>query len=711
MVRANTTRKSGSSPKDLDYILDELCEALSRNRLFAYDRETSGFNPFTRKSTGISFAVPDELVPANCSNKCCPDEMFPKSWYLPFMPERAHHMTNEEARRRYPGQYFSVRQVIDRISPYMEDPDKAKVGQNLKFDLKFDTKEGIRTKGQIIDTCVGSSLCDENRSKHDLKTLAMDYLAHDMVRFKELGGLFSASMESYGADDSCQSLRLWTDIFEPQLKKEGLLKVFLELECRIVPILCAMELKGCKIDVGYLDELARYLSKLRAETEEKAWKAAGQQFQITSPEAVGNLLFNVLRWRKKGQILTATGKISTAEDVLSRYVDDKKTGPLAKAILTHRKIGKLKETYVDTLRKDALALDGRVRSLFNQVHKPWENKGGAVTGRFSSSRDKELGGTNFQNIPLRPNPYLGDTGKKIRNAFIAEEGNVLVILDYAQIELRFMAHLSQDPTLLKAYRGWDCAECGAKGELVLVTHECPKCGAGDGHRRREKGCKICDERDVPEGAPVHGFCLGLDLHQITADLCKIPRFLGKMVNFLLLYGGQPKLLASKADIGLKLAEVTYVRYFKAYPGIKRYHDRMIRQVMRTGFVTTVLKRRRRFPHKRGRSIKPWEHEWRQIVNFPVQGSAADLMKVGMRNIHERFDREGLLVDDDTGLILQVHDEVCVETPKHRQKYVFELMRWEMEHAMAAASGLDKRDGITVPVVASGSCGSSWGSCK
>lgn len=679
-------------------VLDELCAALADADEFAYDLETTSFSPYTGKIMGISFAVWHKMVPSDCSNKCCAGELFPKSWYLPFVPERANHLSNEEARRKFPGQYYDIREVFDRIRPFMEDPQKAKVGQNLKFDGKFMTASGIRVRGQIIDTCVASSLCDENRSSHKLKDLVYDYLGHDMVRFDELGGLFSPPIDKYGADDSCQALRLWREVFKPQLEREGLMKVFLELECRIVRVLEAVELKGARIDVDYLDELDKYLIAEREKVEREAFELAGRSFQITSPEAVAHLLFTTLGWRKIGHVTTATGKISTAEGVLERYVDHPKYGPLARAILKHRKIGKLKSTYVDTLGLDARMIDGRVRSLFNQVHKPWENSGGAVTGRFSSSRDDDLGGTNFQNIPTRANAYLGDTGKKIRNAFVAEPGNKLVVLDLSQIELRFMAHYSQDKTLLNAYRNWDCVECGASGALRTVAHKCPKCGAPEGHRRREKGCALCDASDVPEDAPKHGFCLGLDLHSITAQICGVDRNMGKTVNFALLYGMIAKTLAARIECSVKLAEKIHYNYFKGYPGIRRYHQKSIAKVMRTGYITTVLKRRRRFPHKRGREIKPWEREWRQAVNHPIQGSAADLMKVGMRNIHERIEREAL---EDTGIILQVHDELAVETPEERASYVYDMMQYEMEHAFP----------IAVPVMAEGSIADSWGQAK
>ena len=193
--------------------------------------------------------------------------------------------------------------------------------------------------------------------------------------------------------------------------------------------------------------------------------------------------------------------------------------------------------------------------------------------------------------------------------------------------------------------------------------------------------------------------MGLDLHQITADLCGIPRFLGKMANFLLIYGGQAKLLAAQADIKIKLAEKIHRNFFKAYPGLTRYHDTCIAQVSKKGYVTTILKRRRRFPHKRGRVVRPYEREWRQAVNHPIQGSAADLMKVAMRNVHERLDREGL--SGHTAILLQVHDEIAIETPKEHAEYVFSMAQYEMENAFR----------ISMPIVATGDIGPSWGECK
>jgi DNA polymerase-1 len=346
------------------------------------------------------------------------------------------------------------------------------------------------------------------------------------------------------------------------------------------------------------------------------------------------------------------------------------------------------------LQQGALRIDGRVRSRFNQISAPVGRSGGGgggtATGRLSASSDEDLGGVNLQTIPSR-----SKTGKKIRGAFVAEDHCDLITYDFSQIELRFMAHYSRDKTLLDAYRKWDCVECGSKGETTDPLHACPVCGAPDGHRKLEKDCAICKTVDVPVDYPKHGFCLGLDIHQITADACGVERYLGKIINFALLYGLGAKGLARHLKITEKLAHKIRDAYFAKYRGIVLHNIRIQEEVMKYGYIRTILGRKRRFPEKKGKRLELWEREWRQAANAKIQGSAADLMKCAMRNTQRRLVKEGL--EDETKFILQVHDEMTLETPKTQSDYMCELVRYEMEHCFP----------IRVPVIAEGSKARSW----
>lgn len=561
---------------------------------------------------------------------------------------------------------------------------------NSKFDLKFEHRAGISVDNQIVDTCVASWLTNENSLTQRLKDLVKKIFGHEMTKFTELGGLFSPDIKNYGADDACQTLRLWRHL-EPVLEREGLMKVFLELECALPEILADMELRGVEIDVDLLDNLRGQIAGELEIVEKECFRLAGREFLITSPAEVGKVMFQELQWKQRGKIKlhATTGVPSTARGVLERYEKDK---PLASGVLKSRELRKLESTYIDPLIRSAEKMDGRTRTHFNQVPHP-RGGGGTVTGRLSSSSDEDLGGCNLQNIPSR-----SKTGQQIRYAFVASAGHTLVTYDFSQIELRFMAHFSQDKTLLAAYQTWRCGACKKTGRTRLSLHSCPECEAPE-FKLLESGRKQ-KMKMRPDGKPVEGyFCLGLDIHQITADACGVDRRLGKVINFALLYGLGAEGLSRRLKIKVSEARKIHKAYFRKYDGIVAHNNWIVDEVTRYGYVRTILKRRRRFPDKKGKRLNLWDREWRQAANTAIQGSAADLMKVGVRNVYRRLKTEELL--EDTGILLQVHDELTVETPEHRGEYMETLVRDELEGAF----------GISVPIIAEGSRGPSWGSNK
>ena len=667
--------------------VDEAVEACLKANTYALDLETSSFNPIRGRITGFSVATDTEVVPSNCHYGCCKGRMIPKAWYFQFLPELG--VSNEETAAVDPD-CIPMLPTFKRFRGVFSDHSKQVVMHNGKFDLKFFARVNIGIKNDLIDTCVASWLIDENRSSHKLKDLAKTLLRHEMVKYEELGGLFSPPISRYGADDACQTLRLWRH-FLPILREKKLEKIFHELECYIPRVLMDMELEGITMDIDLLEELRGQVEGELHEVEDECHRLAGRRFLVSSPQEVGLLLFRELKWKQRGEIRrTKKGSFSTDREVLERYEKDK---PLAANILKYRELAKLDSTYLVPLADAAQRIDGRVRSNFNQIPHP-RSGGGTVTGRLSSSKSEELGGTQLQNIPSR-----SETGKKVRNAFISAEGFDLVTYDYSQIELRFMAHFSQDQTLLDAYRKWDCVECGASGETTLSLHACPQCGIPDGHRKREKNCQLCDDADVPEDAPKHGFCLGLDIHQITADACGVVRYVGKIINFALLYGLGPGGLARHLKVSFARARKIRDAYFRKYHGIVLHNMNIQKEMMRTGKISTILKRFRNFPNCQGHHVDLRSREWRQGANAKIQGSAADLMKVGMRNVHRRLHLEGL--DEDTKILLQVHDELTLETPEHRTERVKLLTRDELE-------GVFK---ISVPIIAEGGSAKSWGQAK
>jgi DNA polymerase-1 len=705
----------------------EAVEACMAADTYAFDLETVGhgpggssFNPYVGRITGFSVAVDTILVPSKCWHKCCkPEVMVPKAWYFNFLPEFQTEISYAEAAEKHSNECVPYIETWKAFAELRAQKDKKCVMHNGKFDLLFKIHGKMDVLNQVVDTAIASWMVDENKGNNKLKFNVGKFLKHSMVEFKELGGLFSPPIEGYGADDACQTLRLWR-YFQPLLEREGLMKVFLELMCEMPLILAHMEHRGIMLDPTVLEDLrsevdpaikqaekdchmlagAAYIKAhpdIPAEQKKKL-KKEGLEFMVTSPAVVGEMLFKTLKWKQRGDIKRTKTKgkdgtfgYSTGKEVLGRYEKDR---PLAQAVLKHRELSKLESTYIDPLLKAHDLIDGRIRSRFNQLAHP-QGGGGTVTGRLSSSKSV-LGGAQLQNIPSR-----SKLGKRVRDAFVAAPGKMLVVYDYSQVELRFMAHFSRDPTLLAAYRNWDCSECGKSGSTGIALLSCPECSAAPGHRKNESkdGCVECGDVDWDKPDAHHGFCLGLDIHQITADVCGVNRYIGKIVNFALLYGLGAKGLARDLKISIGLAKKIRGAYFDNYKGITKHNYWVATEIMKYGRIKTVLKRVRHFPQCKGRRVELWDREWRQAANSIIQGSAADLMMVGMRNIYRRLVREGL--DDECGLVLQVHDEVTVECPAHLAPYICTLVREEMENAFR----------IRVPVVSEGCAAASWGLAK
>jgi DNA polymerase-1 len=691
------------TPEQESY-LQEALTAIEAADIYAFDIESTGFNVFKDKVTGFSVAVDTELVPSQCVYECCaPDVLIPKAWYFQFVPELLDHLTYEQVEAKYASECYPVRETFRRFHHLFTDKTKKVVLHNAKFDFKFCARAGVANENVLIDTAIAAWLNDENRPSQKLKDLVQRFFKHRMVKFEELGGLFSPPIELYGADDAAQTLRLWRYL-EPLIEEEGLTKVLVESECRVARALAAMELRGAFIDEDLITEMDATVNDELDQVTEDIYRLAAEEFNKRAPkehhvqtlefnansnDAVAEVLFKKLGWKSPAWGRSKkTGKPSVDKKVMASFEHRK---PLAKALLRRSELYKIATGYTRPIKKAIRLIDGRIRGSLNQIQHP-RGGGGTVTGRLSASADEDLGGVNLQTIPSR-----SETGKKIRYMFIAPEGRVLICLDYSQIELRFLAHLSRDPLMLEAYCSWDCVDCGASGSTPERLFNCPECGASEGHHAFEKDCLICIEGQAKTGCPKHGFRQGKDVHQLTADQVGCSRTAAKTINFAIVYGTGPTALAEQ--IGSTPAEASQYldNYFKRYRGVERFAESVCSDLSQRGYVTTILKRRRRIPSARRRRITRKDREWRSAMSARVQGSAADLMKVALRNIYERLLRDGL----DAFLILTVHDEVVIECAEEIADEVYKIVQYEMENCFP----------LRVPVVAEGSKARSWGEAK
>jgi DNA polymerase-1 len=682
---------------------------------FALDLETSTYSPLTGRIIGLSVSGGPDTEPSRCVYGCCAGKLFPKAWYFQFSPEF------------YVGQggspdFLPLTVVLEALRPLLEDPKRTIEGANIKFDLKFFISSGINVCCQVRDVVVASQLLDENRESHGLKKLAKLELDHDMVEFKELGGLFSPPISQYGADDACQTHRL-EPVLAARLEAEGLLKVYQDLWCRLIPILARMELAGIPVDIQVLEALRDEVIPEIAVVEAECWRLAGQRFDVASSDECRRILFRDLKFTVPKDALTGQGKkieeaggrvtwehTSTAHAVLEDLEEEEKARrarqrkakgeelkegeeepTLVGNILRHRELQKLATGYINPLIEAHGRVDGRIRSSFNQVEHV-KGGGGTVTGRLSNSIDDELGGVNMQTIPAR-----SATGKKLRFAFVSSEGFVLLSADYSNIELRVLAHLSNDPGLISAFCDWTCVTCGATGSTKTHFRSCPKCGAKEGHSRPDKRCLECAASTRPEGSPRHGYCEGVDFHQKTADAAKITRDQAKAVNFGVIFGIGAKKLARQMGCTTKEAEKALAAYFSDYVGVDQFSDSICLDLRKYGHVKTLLGRRRRIPGARGQVFDRSSREWRQCMSARVQGGAADILQVATRNTAERLRREG----EPAQMLLSVHDELVLEAREDRIDYVKDLVREEMEAALR----------LRIPLVADVRRGTSWGAAK
>ncbi|AVT47636.1 DNA polymerase I [Shewanella baltica] len=587
--------------------LDAWIAKLKQADLMAVDTETTSLDYMVAELVGISFAVEAG-----------------KAAYLPLTHDYVGAPTQ-----------IDKTVALEKLRPLLEDPKLKKVGQNLKYDISILANAGIKLQGVAFDTMLESYVFNSVASRHDMDGLALKYLGHKNISFEEIAGKGAKQLTfnqipletaaPYAAEDADITLRLHQHLW-PRLEKEAeLAAMFSEVELPLIQVLSDIERQGVLIDSMLLGQQSNELARKIDTLEEKAYDIAGEKFNLGSPKQLQVLFFEKLGYpiTKK----TPKGAPSTAEEVLVELALD---FPLPKVILEHRSLSKLKSTYTDKLPLMVNAKTGRVHTSYHQAN--------AATGRLSSSEP------NLQNIPIRT-----EEGRRIRQAFIAPDGRKILAADYSQIELRIMAHLSQDAGLLKAF---------AEG------------------------------KDIHRATAAEVF--GTDFDEVTTE----QRRRAKAVNFGLIYGMSAFGLARQLDIPRHEAQTYIDTYFARYPGVLRYMEETRAGAADLGYVSTLFGRRLYLPEIRDRNAMRRQGAERAAINAPMQGTAADIIKKAMINIAQWIKTE---TQGEITMIMQVHDELVFEVDADKA----EALKKTICTLMAQAADLD------VELLAEAGIGNNW----
>ena len=574
--------------------------------LIAVDTETTGLDPMTARLVGLSFSARTGMAA-----------------YVPV----AHD---------YPGapNQLPLPAVLDLLRPILESGQPAKVGHNIKYDLSVFAMHGIALAGICHDSMLESYVLDSTASRHDMDSLAEQRLGRKTIHYEDVTGKGARQISfsqvaidkatAYAAEDADVTLSLHENMWPVLQSTPGLRDVYEQLEMPLVPVLSRMERCGVKIDAPMLRQQGQELSRRMNELEGQAYAAAGQRFNIASPKQIQQILYEKMNLPVTEK--TRTGQPSTAESALQDLADEYL---LPRLILDHRSLSKLKSTYTDRLPQQVNQATGRVHTSYHQAV--------AATGRLSSSEP------NLQNIPIR-----SAEGRRIRQAFVADPGNVLVAADYSQIELRIMAHLSGDARLVQAF---------AQGEDV--------------HRLT--------------AAEV----FGLVPEAVTQD----QRRAAKAINFGLIYGMSPFGLARQLGIERSAAKEYVEVYFQRYPAVREFMDRTRREAHDRGFVETVFRRRLYLPDINARDNTRRQYAERTAINAPMQGTAADIIKRAMIDIDAMLPRRF----PGTRMIMQVHDELVFEVPERDA----DALRTAVAELMSGAARL------SVPLAVDTGMGKNW----
>ncbi len=547
----------------------------------------------------------------------------------------AGHAAYIPVAHRYPGtpDQLSREQVLAKLRSWLEDPAKPKLGQHLKYDCHVFENYGIRVQGIVHDTLLQSYVLESHRS-HDMDSLALRWLDRKTISYQEVCGKGASQIgfdevdigraTEYAAEDADVTLQLHQAMWPRVQKQDSLRYVYEQIELPTARVLQRMERNGVLIDVGLLNAQSNELGSKLMELERNAHELAGQPFNLNSPKQIGEIFFDRLKLPVVKK--TASGAPSTDEEVLQKLAEDY---PLPKLLLDYRGLAKLKSTYTDKLPKMVNPATGRVHTNYGQAI--------AVTGRLSSNDP------NLQNIPVRT-----AEGRRIREAFVASPGNVIVSADYSQIELRIMAHLSEDEAMLRAF---------ASGE------------------------------DIHRATAAEIFSVPLD--EVQSE----QRRAAKVINFGLIYGMSVFGLAGNLGVERAAAQMYMDKYFSRFAGVKRFMDDIRQQAKAQGFVETVFGRRLWLPEINSPNGPRRQGAERAAINAPMQGTAADLIKLAMVAVQDWLEREQL----GALMVMQVHDELVLDVPQAE----LERVKVKLPQLMAGVATLK------VPLVAEVGAGANW----
>lgn len=577
----------------------ELCRSLLTFSQVAFDTETTSVDAMQAQLVGMSFAVEGGTA-----------------WYVAVSRETE-----------------AAQSMVDIFRPFFEHPSIEKVGQNLKYDLLVLSHYGVEVAGPLFDTMLAHYVVQPEQ-RHNMDLLAEKYLHYRTIPIEALIGsgrtqrnmsdLDPKEIVDYACEDADVTLRLYS-ILKEEMEKYEVTSVFTDIEMPLLPVLARMERNGVRLDTAALEETGRNFTERMQQLETDIYELAGHEFTITSPKQVGAVLFDELQISAKVK-KTKTGQYSTSEEVLESLRDKH---PIVEKILQHRALKKLLSTYVEALPKLIHPETGHIHTSFNQAV--------TATGRLSSSNP------NLQNIPVR-----GEDGREIRRAFVPEEGEVFFSADYSQIELRIMAHLSEDEHMVA---------------------------------------------DFNSGLDIHAATAARIFHKPVEEVDRDERRKAKTANFGIIYGISAFGLSERMSVSRGEAKELIENYFATYPKVREYMNESIERAKQTGYITTQFGRRRYLADINAGNATVRGYAERNAVNAPIQGTAADIIKLAMVAIDRRLREEKL----QTRMILQVHDELNFSVPPTELEQVRHLVVEEMERAFQ----------MRVPLVAECGEGTNW----
>jgi len=577
----------------------ELCRNLLTFSQVAFDTETTSVDAMQAQLVGMSFAVEGGTA-----------------WYVAVSRETE-----------------AAQSMVDIFRPFFEHPSIEKVGQNLKYDLLVLSHYGVEVAGPLFDTMLAHYVVQPEQ-RHNMDLLAEKYLHYRTIPIEALIGsgrtqrnmadLTPKDIVDYACEDADVTLRLYP-ILKEEMEKYEVTSVFTHIEMPLLPVLARMERNGVRLDTAALEETGRNFTERMQQLETDIYELAGHEFTITSPKQVGAVLFDELQISAKVK-KTKTGQYSTSEEVLESLRDKH---PIVEKILQHRALKKLLSTYVEALPKLIHPETGHIHTSFNQAV--------TATGRLSSSNP------NLQNIPVR-----GEDGREIRRAFVPEEGEVFFSADYSQIELRIMAHLSEDEHMVA---------------------------------------------DFNSGLDIHAATAARIFHKPVEEVDRDERRKAKTANFGIIYGISAFGLSERMGVSRGEAKELIENYFSTYPKVREYMNKSIERAKQTGYITTQFGRRRYLADINAGNATVRGYAERNAVNAPIQGTAADIIKLAMVAIDRRLREEKL----QTRMILQVHDELNFSVPPTELEQVRHLVVEEMERAFQ----------MRVPLVAECGEGTNW----